>query len=99
MLIEGEEISLKSGITVLGTLDKTLEHTALSSLVSGLVIVAVTVLVPEDLGINYVLKGFMRLVLKTSLNEVVLLELEFSLSSNGPLVELLSDNVVFGVTL
>lgn len=99
LLIEGEEISLKSGIAVLGTLDETLEHTALSTLVSGLVIVAVTVLVLEDLGINHILKGFMRLVLQTGLNEIVLLELEFALGSDSTLVELLSDNVVFGVTL
>jgi hypothetical protein len=99
LLIEGEEISLKSGIAVLGTLDETLEHTALSTLVSGLVIVAVTVLVLEDLGIDHILKGFMRLVLQTGLNEIVLLELEFALGSDSTLVELLSDNVVFGVTL
>ena len=99
MLIEREEIGFKGRITVLGTLDETLEHTALSALVSGLIIVAVSVLVLEDLGINNILKGFMRLVLKTGLNEIVLLELEFSLGSDGTLVELLSDDVVFGVTL
>ena len=99
LLIEGEEICLQSGISVLGTLNETLEHTALSALISGLVVVAVAILVLEDLGVNHVFEGLVGLILETGLNEVVLLELEFTLSSDSALVELLGNNVVFGVLL
>ena len=71
----------------------------MSALVGGLVIVAVTILVLEDLRVNYIFEGFMGLFLEAGLNEVVLLELEFSLSSDGALIKLLGNNVVFGVAL
>ncbi len=41
----------------------------------------------------------MRLILKTCFNEIVLLELEFALSSQGLIVKLLSNNIVFRVKL
>jgi hypothetical protein len=99
LLVKGEKISLKSGITVLSTLDETLEHTALSALISWFVIVAVAVLELEDLGIDNILKSFVRLILETGLDEVELLELELALSSDRALVKLFSHNIVFGVLL
>jgi hypothetical protein len=99
LLVKGEKISLKSGITVLRTLDETLEHTALSALISWFVIVAVAVLELEDLGIDNILKSFVRLILETGLDEVELLELELALSSDGTLVKLFSHHIVFGVLL
>jgi hypothetical protein len=71
----------------------------LSALICSLVVVAVTVLVLEYLRVNDILEGFMRLILKAGLNEIVLLELELSLSGDGALIKLLGDNIVFGVTL
>jgi hypothetical protein len=80
-LIEREEISLESRISSLSTLNEALEDAALAALVGGLIIIAHAVLVLEDLGVNNIVKGLMRLILKTGLNEIVLLELEFALSS------------------
>lgn len=97
LLIEGEEIGLQSGVTVLSSFNETLKHTSLSARIGGFVVVAVTILVLEDLGFDDVLKGFVGLILKTGLNEIVLLELELSLGGDGAIIEHISGNVVFGV--
>lgn len=55
------------------------------------------ILVLEDLGLNDVFECLMGLILKAGFNEVVLLELELSLCCDGAIIELLSDNIVFGV--
>ena len=69
----------------------------MSTLIGGVVVIAVAVLVLEDLRVNDVFQRLVRLVLEACLNEVVLFELEFSLSGDGSLVELLCHNVIFGV--
>jgi hypothetical protein len=98
-LIEREEISLESRISILCTLNEALEDATLAALVGGFIVIAHAILVLKDLGVNNIVKGLMRLILKTCFNEIVLLELEFALSSQGLIVKLLSNNIVFRVKL
>lgn len=96
-MIQGEKISLQGRIAILSTLNETLKQAPLSALIGGFVVVAVTILVLEDLRLNDVFEGLMGLILKTGFDEVVLLELELSLCGDGAIIELLSHNIVFGV--